>query len=121
MPKILVAEDDNLTRITLGQFLRGKGYEVELAEDGAQAIALFKQNDFDLVVSDVVMPQVNGWNLSEHVRSISPDMPVLLMTAYGRGRSREAPAHGTPEVILKPLVLTELLSKIQQLLDQKKL
>lgn len=119
MPKILLAEDDNLTRATLGHFLRAKGYEVELAEDGARAISLFKENDFDLVVSDVVMPNVSGWQLLERVSSLSPDTPVLLMTAYAQPQSRQADSRAAPELILKPLVLTELLSKIQQILDQK--
>jgi len=119
MPKILLAEDDNLTRATLGNFLRAKGYEVELAEDGARAISLLKENEFDLIVSNVVMPNVNGWDLLDHVGSISPDTPVLLMTAYAQPQSRQAHSRAAPELILKPLVLTELLSKIQQILDQK--
>jgi CheY-like chemotaxis protein len=114
--KILLAEDDNLTRTTLGQFLRGKGYKVELAEDGAQAISLLKKNEFDLVVSDVVMPNGNGWDLVDQVDSISPDTPILLITAYAQPPSARAQM---PEMILKPLVLVEFLSKIQQILGQK--
>ena len=57
--------------------------------------------------------------LREEVGSISPDTPVLLMTAYAQPQSRQAHSRAAPELILKPLVLTELLSKIQQILDQK--
>ena len=121
MPKILLVEDDNLTRTILGQFLRANGYEVEVAADGAQALSLLKENKFDLVVSDVIMPNGNGWDLSAHVSSISPDTPVLLMTAYAgvQTQSRQAQSRAMPEVILKPLMLTDLLSKIQNLLRQK--
>jgi two-component system cell cycle response regulator CpdR len=120
MPKILLAEDDNLTRTVLGQFLRANGYEVELAADGAQAISLLKENEFDLVVSDVVMPNVNGRDLSDHVSSISPGTPVLLMTAYAafQTQSRQAQSRAMPEVILKPLLLTDLLSKIRDILGR---
>ena len=121
MPKVLLVEDDNLTRTVLGQFLRANGYEVELAENGAQAISLFKEDKFDLVVSDVIMPNVNGWDLSDRINSISPDTPILLMTAYAavQVQSRQAQSRAMPEVILKPLVLTDLLSKIQDILEQK--
>jgi CheY-like chemotaxis protein len=121
MPKILLVEDDKLTRTILGQFLRANGYDAELAADGAQAISLLKENEFDLVVSDVVMPNVNGRDLSDHVSSIAPDTPVLLMTAYAavQAQSRHAQSRAMPEVILKPLVLTDLLSKIQNILQQK--
>jgi CheY-like chemotaxis protein len=121
MPKILLVEDDKLTRTILGQFLRANGYEVELAADGAQALSLLKENTFDLVVSDVVMPNGNGWDLSDHINSISPETPILLMTAYAavQAHSRQAQSRARPEVILKPLVLTDLLSKIQDILHQK--
>ncbi|HEV8713770.1 MAG TPA: response regulator [Candidatus Binatia bacterium] len=121
MPKILLVEDDNLTRTTLSQFLRANGYEVELAEGGAQALSLLKENKFDLVVSDVVMPNVKGWDLWEHISATAPDTPVLLMTAYAavQAQSRQAQSRAMPEVILKPLLLTDLLSKIQNILQQK--
>jgi two-component system response regulator MprA len=124
MPKILLVEDDNLTRTVLGQFLRANGYDVELAANGAQAISLLKENgetEFDLVVADVVMPNISGWDLSDHINSITPDTPVLLMTAYAavQARSRQTQSRAMPEVILKPLVLTDLLSKIQNILQRK--
>ena len=119
MTKILLAEDNKLTRTTLGQFLRGNGYEVNLAEDGAQAISLLNEDKFDLVISDVIMPKFTGWDLLDHVRSISPDTPVLLMTTYAQLQSHQAQSRAMPEVILKPLVLSDLLSKIQQILDEK--
>jgi CheY-like chemotaxis protein len=119
MTKILLAEDNKLTRTTLGQFLRGNGYDVDLAEDGAQAISLLNEDKFDLVISDIIMPKFTGWDLLDHVRSNSPDTPVLLMTAYAQLQSHQAQSRAMPEVILKPLVLSNLLTKIQQLLDEK--
>jgi two-component system cell cycle response regulator CpdR len=120
MAKILLAEDNRLTRVTLDQFLRGQGYAVDLAEDGAQALSLLNENAFDLVISDIVLPKVNGWDLMEHVNSISPDTPVLLMTAYSQVQPRDGQLRGTPELILKPFLLTDFLSKIERLIDQKK-
>lgn len=119
MPKILIVEDNQLTRITLERFLRGQGYEVELAEDGARAISLLEEKEFDLVLSDVIMPHVNGWELTDHVNSTAPETQVLLMTAYAHRQSAQTSA-GTPEIVLKPLQLTELLAKIRKMLEQKK-
>lgn len=120
MPRILLAEDSKLTRITLQQFLRGQGYAVDLAEDGAQALSLLNQSAFDLVISDIVLPKVNGWDLLQRVKSISPETPVLLMTAYSQVQPSEGQIRATPELILKPFLLTDFLSKIEQLLDRKK-
>ncbi|MGH7927057.1 MAG: response regulator [Candidatus Binatia bacterium] len=120
MPKILLAEDNKLTRITLDQFLRGQGYAVDLAEDGAQAVSLLNETAFDLVISDIVLPKVNGWDLLEHVSSTSPDTPVLLMTAYSPGQSRDGQLRVTPALILKPFLLTDFLSQVEQLIDGKK-
>jgi two-component system cell cycle response regulator CpdR len=120
MPKILIAEDHHLTRMTMGQFLRGQGYTVELAENGGQAISLLKDNVFDLIISDIVMPRVNGWELAEHVARNAPDTHVLLMTAYPQVQPRPAQLHKTPEVILKPVVLADVASKIEQILGLEK-
>jgi CheY-like chemotaxis protein len=120
MPKILIAEDHHLTRITMGQFLRGQGYTVELAENGAQAISLLKENAFDLIISDIVMPRVNGWDLVEHVACNAPDTPVLLMTAYPQVQPSQAQSHNIPVVMLKPVVLADVVSKIEQILGLKK-
>lgn len=118
MPKVLLVDDDKLTRTVLGQFLRANGYEVELAVDGAQALSLLQEEQFDLVVADVVMPNVNGWDLSDHISSVALDTPILLITAYAavQARFRQEQLRTKPEVIFRPLMLTALLSKIQHIL-----
>ena len=110
----------NLTRTTLSKFLLASGYHVEVAEDGKQALSLLDKYEFDLVLFDVVMPNGNGWDLVDRLSSVSPDTPVLLMTAYTPLQSSKTQSRVMPELILKPLVLTKLLTKIEQLLGQKK-
>lgn len=119
MTKILLAEDNRLTRMTLEQFLRGQGYSVDSVEDGAQALALLSGTAFDLLISDIVLPKVNGWDLVEHVSSIAPETPVLLMTAYSQVKPNERQLRAMPELILKPFLLDDFLSKVEQLLDRK--
>jgi CheY-like chemotaxis protein len=120
MPKILLAEDNRLTRLTLEQFLRSQGYSVDSAEDGAQALSLLNGTAFDLVISDIVLPKVNGWDLLEHVSSIAPNTPVLLMTAYSQVQPNERQLRATPELMLKPFLLADFLSKIEQMLARKR-
>jgi CheY-like chemotaxis protein len=119
MPKILIVEDNRLTRTTLGRFLRVEGYDVEVAEDGAQAISLLEKNAFDLVLSDVIMPNVNGWDLADHLNSVFPETPIILMTAYAHLQSTQSASPVAPEVLLKPVQLSDLLSKIRYKLEQK--
>lgn len=118
MAKILIVEDDILTKNTVDLFLREEGYEVYKAEDGAQALSLLERNQFDLILSDIVMPKLNGFDLLERAHSISPQTPVVLMTAYSPTQSN-VKSPGPAEFILKPFLLDDLLSKIQQVLDRK--
>jgi CheY-like chemotaxis protein len=118
MAKILVVEDDILTKKAIGYLLRGEGYEVYEAEGGLHALSLLAENQFDLVVSDIVMPRIDGFDLLEHASSTSPPTPVLLMTAYSPMQS-QVKTRGAAEFILKPFLLDDLLSKIEQVLNQK--
>ncbi len=119
MAKILLVEDNQLTRITLDRFLRSEGYQVEVAENGAEAISLLDKDEFDLVLSDIVMANGNGWDLAEHLNSVLPHTPILLMTAFAQLQSAQSALRVTPEIVLKPLQLSDLLAKIRQKLEQK--
>jgi CheY-like chemotaxis protein len=79
-PKILLVEDNLLTKKTIGLFLRDEGYEVDEVEDGMRALLRLKEAEYDLIVSDIAMPKLNGLDLLERARSISPRTPVVLMT-----------------------------------------
>jgi two-component system response regulator FlrC len=80
---VLVVDDDNHMRIALKESLTLAGYDVSLAEDGKQAMAEIERRKFDLVVTDVKMPHVNGIDLLKHIKECSPFMPVILVTGYG--------------------------------------
>jgi DNA-binding NtrC family response regulator len=114
--KILVVEDESITRASIADFLRKEGYEVDEAHDGAQAAEHFEVRHFDLVVTDLVMPQLNGFKLIARVHSISPNTPVILITAYLSSNSGKAILAGTAEFIGKPVELDVLLATIKHLL-----
>ena len=70
-PKILLAEDEPSTRLYMSEVLEHRGYAVSAVADGAQAIAAFDQEDFDLVVTDMMMPHCSGLDLLSHVRGVT--------------------------------------------------
>ena len=116
MAKILVVDDDSLSRQNITRFLSEDGHSVEQAADGSEALELLKSGHFDLVLSDILMPKINGYAVIEFVHSTLPDTSVLLMTAYGG--TRPASSRGV-EIVMKPINLDELCAAIRRLLAKK--
>ena len=113
--KILVVEDDTITRSNVCWLLSEEGYEVDQAADGVQALEILRRRQFDLVLSDLVMPRMDGLKLLQQVQSIAPPTPVMIMTSYVSGSLSGTP-DGAVELIRKPFVLDELLSKVRRVL-----
>ncbi len=80
--RILVVDDDLGILRTLSEILEGDGCRVDTAEDGVEAVERVKTSPFDLVLTDVVMPRMDGFDLFTHLRETNPDLPVLMMTAF---------------------------------------
>src|SRR5688572_22111260 len=80
-PKLLVIDDDQLMRKLLARVLTAKGYDPTLAQNGAQVKELLARGEFDLILTDVHMPQVDGIGVLKMVRETDPDFPVILFTA----------------------------------------
>jgi two-component system response regulator PilR (NtrC family) len=119
---ILVVEDQDSARESLAELLRGVGYQVHEAPDGDTAISLIDQLDLDLVLSDLTMPGRDGMAVLRHVREISPQTLVILMTAHATVETAvEAIRLGAQDYILKPLVFDDVLRKIQRLMEHRKL
>jgi CheY-like chemotaxis protein len=99
MPKrILIAEDDPLSRKSFGTRLRDIGYEVDLASDGAAALELPDNSPFNLVLSDIRMPRVDGITVISHLRSLSPSAPVTVLAhTRGSGEPRQNAEVGLDE------------------------
>jgi DNA-binding NtrC family response regulator len=100
--------------------LRLEDYDVDEACDGNQAALLLDQVKFDLVLSDVMMPGLNGIALLAHIRSVAPDIPVLLMSGFTPVEVNKIIKLGAVDFIMKPLDLAVLLSKIRRVLDPKR-
>lgn len=118
---ILVVEDEPGVRDFVKRGLLSVGYDVVVAEDGQQALEKLAERKFDLMVTDVVMPGLDGIALALKVGRDYPDMRVLLMTGYATERQR---AHNleslTHTILAKPFSLKTLLDTVDHALSQSK-
>ncbi len=117
MGKILIVEDDTITRRNLSVLLSDEGYDVDQAGDGVQALEILAGRPCDMVLSDIVMPRMDGLKLLQQLHFMAPQMPVMIMTSYVSDSLSSVPA-GAAEFIRKPFVLDDLLFKVQRALDK---
>ncbi|MCB2211085.1 response regulator [bacterium] len=122
IPRILVAEDELDTREVLGQMLEALGYEAQLAENGKDAFEAVTSRPPDLVLSDVMMPVMDGFELCQRIKA-NPDtrlVPVVLLTGLGGVEDRvRGIDSGADDFISKPFQLSELAARIRSLLRLK--
>ena len=117
---ILIAEDEAAVRESLAEVLRDEGYQVTTAADGTSALAVLDTQDFDLVLTDLRMPGADGLAILRHVREVSPQTLVLLMTAHATVETAvEALQRGVQDYLLKPLIFEDVLHKIDHLLQHR--
>jgi nitrogen regulation protein NR(I) len=113
MTKVLVVDDEANLRKVLGAILRRQGYDVTVAEDGEVGLQEFKKNGADIVVTDLVMPKMNGMELLKAVNATAPEVPVIIVTAHGTVDSAvEAIKAGAFDYITKPYDNSELSAVI---------
>jgi two-component system, NtrC family, response regulator AtoC len=118
MPTILLAEDDEIIRISVYDRLKKQGWQVHQAADGLAAVALCEENYYHLVITDIRMPGLDGLGVLRHLRSHSPDSDVIIMTAYGSvDDAIRCLRLGATEYILKPFDMDDLVIRVNRLLD----
>ena len=117
MVKILVVEDDENLNKSICIFLTQKGFDVQACYNGDEAFdALYKSN-FDLVISDIMMPQVDGYNLAKNIRAQNKTIPIIFMTAKDDFRSKQKGFEtGIDDYLVKPIDLQELYLRINAIL-----
>lgn len=118
MPRILLAEDDEIMRISVYDQLIQSGWQVDEAEDGLQARRLLDKNNYQLVVSDIRMPGMDGLSLLLHIKEQTPETDVIIMTAYGSvDDAIDCLRQGASDYILKPFDMDDLIIRVNRLLD----
>jgi GAF domain-containing protein len=114
--RCLVVDDEPPVRAVLGDILESAGHSVVTLGDGAEAIARFSAETFDLVVTDLAMPRVSGWQVARAVKQAAPQVPVFLVTGFGVELSaEERHTHGVDVVLVKPLQIQEILDAVAEI------
>jgi DNA-binding NtrC family response regulator len=113
-PSILVVDDELLIRDLLYDFFTGQGWSIAVAEDGEKALEMTRSRDFDLVLTDIKMPEMDGLALSAHLKQSHPDMPVVLMTGYPSVETAvTALRTKVDDYIIKPFNINQLYKLIE--------
>jgi DNA-binding NtrC family response regulator len=117
-PTILVVDDNQDLLNTFAMILKRRGFSVQTATDGAAAIDKFKEQDFDVTLMDIVMPEMNGVDASRKMKEINPEAPIILMTAYSDEELLQtARDQGVRQIIHKPIRIDQLIQLIIETAD----
>jgi len=116
--RMLVVENDPSTRELLREFLLEEGWTVKLAQDGKEALLKVRKESFDLVLTDLKMPRMNGIQLLKEMRKIAPHIRVIAMSATGDSRTAvKMKELGVCDFITKPFYLNSVLQKVKKALE----
>jgi CheY-like chemotaxis protein len=121
MPRILLVEDNEMNRDMLSRRLQRKGYEIAIAVDGLQGVAMAGAGGYDLILMDMSLPELDGWEATRKVREAESGtrVPIIALTAHAMSGDREkAMAAGCDDYDTKPVELERLLGKIEALLGK---
>lgn len=118
--RLLVVDDEDLLRTSLVKLLTLRGYYVLSAPDGNEALRLIKENRFQLIITDLKMPGMDGMELIQEVQKLSPDTKVVVITAHGEWNTYlEAMGKGVFEYLNKPFKKDELLTVVKKALEDE--
>ena len=122
MFRILVVDDDKNTRLFMRAFLEGAQYTVFLAEDGEAALDMLEKQHIDLVVLDIMMPKMDGYEFTKELRSVNAELPILMVSAKQLPEDRKLGYKlGTNDFMTKPVDEEELLLRVKNLLRMSRI
>lgn len=119
MPRILLVEDNEMNRDMLSRRLRKKGFDVDMAFDGAQGVSMAIEGAYDLILLDMSLPVIDGWEAARQIRAAeaSAQTPIIALTAHAMAGDREkALEAGCSDYDTKPVEMERLLGKMAALL-----
>jgi len=121
-PKILIAEDEKPQRDLLEGFLKKEGFSVEAVANGREALDRLERDFFDIILLDYKMPELDGLHTLREIRKLYPDLPVVMMTAYGTVETAVASMkEGALDYLTKPIDLDELLLIFHKVIERSQL
>lgn len=122
MTRILLVEDNEMNRDMLSRRLQRKGYEVTMAVDGRQGVDMARSGGYDLILMDMSLPEIDGWEATRQLRAApeTKTVPIIALTAHAMAGDRDkALEAGCNDYDTKPIELPRLLGKIEALLPGK--
>jgi two-component system cell cycle response regulator DivK len=122
MPRVLLVEDNEMNRDMLSRRLIKVGYEVAMAFDGAQGVEMAKAGPWDIILMDMSLPVIDGWEATRQIRATPglDTIPIIALTAHAMAGDRDkAMDAGCSDYDTKPVEITRLLAKMTALLEPK--
>lgn len=117
---ILIIEDDLRVAQLIERAVREQGFQTMLAYDGMSGKKLALQHHFSLIITDIILPKIDGLDLCKEVRQLKPDLPIIMLTALGTTDNKvEGFDAGADDYLVKPFEMRELIARIRALLKRK--
>lgn len=118
--KILVVDDEEALRSVLSAELLAEGYTVDTAVDGENAVSILGEEDFDLVLLDIKMKRVDGFEVLRHVKKVRPETKVIMLTGFVDLKNAiESKRLGAEDFVSKPYDLVDLLTTVERVLSKR--
>ena len=119
-PSILVVDDELLIRDLLYDFFQGQGWNITVAASGVKALKFLSEKEFDVVLTDLKMPEMGGIELTNQLRESHPDLPVVIMTGYPSLETAiDAIRCKVADYIVKPFNINKLYKSVQSQIGEK--
>jgi two-component system cell cycle response regulator CpdR len=115
MTRILLAEDDESMRLYLARALERVGYQVVAVDRGTAALPLLQRDAFDLLLTDIVMPEMDGIELAQKAATLAPEMRVMFITGFAAVALKAGKAQPQAKVLSKPFHLRDLVAEVDRL------
>jgi len=116
---VLVSEDDRHIASLLQEIIERKGYGVVLTKDGQQAYEEFKRQKYDLVITDLNMPKIDGISLVKLIRETDKQVPIVIITGYGSEKNRAlAKSYGVEKFLTKPCTVKDICEAVENMIGE---
>ena len=117
MVRILLAEDDDSMRVYLARALERVGYAVTAVDRGTAALPFLEQESFDLLLTDIVMPEMDGIELAQRAATLAPGMRVMFITGFAAVALRTGATQPQARVLSKPFHLRDLVAEVDRMFE----
>ncbi len=119
--RILLVDDEEIVLETMGDDLREAGFDVIEAKNGIDGLRHFKERKFDLVISDLMMDEMDGFGVLKEIKRMSPETPVIIITGYPSSKAaKEALMLGASDIIIKPSEMDDIFKAVRRHIESSK-